>query len=109
MSEKENKEIMFTQSELAAIDSLISQLQEQGVNKYEAVPLFTPVAGVVARAVVATAAVLCAKVESDAEKIKQLEDIAESLDSTTTLAGLIELRNRAVRANAKVAASERSK
>lgn len=90
----------FTQAELAQLDALITRLQEDGADANAVVPLWTPVAAVVARAVVSTAAVLCVKVESDAAKVAQIEELAKSLETTTSLSNLVELRRRAVSANA---------
>jgi hypothetical protein len=90
----------FTATELATIDQLITHLQAQGVGQDEPTPLTTPVAVVVTQAVLSTAAVLCLKVEGDNAKIQQIADLASQLKTTTTLANLIELRNRAVKSMA---------
>ena len=92
--------VKFTASELAAIDLLITIMQEEGSPFGDIRPTFTPVAAIVARAVIATAAVTCAKVPEDADKVMQIEAIASSLEGTTTLADLMELRSSAVKANA---------
>lgn len=97
----------FTPAELAQLDALITKLQEDGAEPDTIVPLFTPVATVVTRAVIATAAVLCVKVEADAAKIKQIEELAKSLETTTTLSNLISLRSQAVQSTFKTASRGR--
>lgn len=99
--------VSFTPSELAALDAVITQLQEQGVDPAKNIPTFTPVAAVIAEAVLSTAAVLCVKVPADGEKVSQLKALAESLESNTTLTNLIELRKRAVTASGTAAKATR--
>src|ERR1700722_4634221 len=96
----------FTSTELAAVDHLITHLQSQGVKQDDPKPLTTPVAGVVASAVVSTAGVLCLKVPDDNAKLQQIADPASQLKTSTTLANLIELRSRAVKSIAQNAADK---
>jgi len=91
------KGAQFSRKELAAIDHLIEQLKAKGVAASDPTPLTTPVAAVVAEAVVATVAVLCTNVPEDNAKIQQLRDLASQLRSSTTLDNLIELRARALK------------
>jgi hypothetical protein len=91
----------FTSTELSAIDHLITHLQAQGVGQNDPVPLTTPVAAVVASAVLSTAAVLCIKVPDDNAKLQQIADLGSQLKGSTTLANLIALRSRAVQSIAE--------
>jgi hypothetical protein len=87
----------FSQKELAAIDHLIEQVKAQGGGADSPVPLTTPVAAIVAQAVIATVAVLCVKVPEDDTRIQQIGDLAAQLKSSTTLDNLIQLRERALK------------
>lgn len=100
-------EFDLSPSELAALELLITSLEEQGVSLDEVVPAVTPVAGVVVRATLAAAAGcvargICLTDSPPAEEqissfIKNVEESMPDV-GTTTLKDLLAIRAAAHKA-----------
>ena len=88
-------------SELAAVNALITKMEEDGKDSKDMQVLTTPVIAVVAEATLATLAVVCTSAPGDVQVISQMKQLASQLQSRASHEQLVELRRRAVTAASK--------